>query len=63
MVVQCPTCYLMYSEMQKAINKSYGTEYDIGVVLYPQLLGLALGGDPAIDLALDLNGTQMDKLI
>ncbi|MCK5570716.1 MAG: CoB--CoM heterodisulfide reductase iron-sulfur subunit B family protein [Spirochaetes bacterium] len=63
MVVQCPTCYLMYSKTQKEINKRYGTEYDVGVVHYPQLLGLALGGEPATDLALDLNGTQLDKLL
>jgi len=52
MVLQCPTCYLMYSEMQKEIYRKYGTKYELGVILYPQLLGMALGGDPETDLAL-----------
>ena len=62
LVVQCPTCYLMYGTMQEEMNRKYGTQYRIGTLLYPQLLGLALGGDPDVDLALDLNETPLDHL-
>ncbi|MBN2246979.1 MAG: CoB--CoM heterodisulfide reductase iron-sulfur subunit B family protein [Candidatus Aminicenantes bacterium] len=55
LVVQCQTCYLMYSEQQKVINKKLEKKYNIPVILYPQLLGLALGADPKSDLGLDLN--------
>jgi len=63
LVVQCPTCYLMYGTMQDEVNKKYGTQYRIGTLLYPQLLGLALGADPETDLALDLNETSLDRLL
>ncbi len=63
LVVQCPTCYLMYGTMQEEVNKKYGTQYRIGTLLYPQLLGLALGADPNTDLALDLNETPLDRLL
>lgn len=63
LVVQCPTCYLMYATMQTEVNKKYGTQFRIGTLLYPQLLGLAMGGDPAADLALDLNAVPLDRLL
>jgi len=61
MVVQCQTCYLMYSDQQKAINEQFKKKYKIPVLLYPQLLGLALGGDPKNDLGLDLNAVSLDE--
>jgi heterodisulfide reductase subunit B len=63
LVVQCQTCYLMYCDQQQAINKQLKKRYDIPVLLYPQLLGMALGGDPKNDLALDLNAMPLDDLI
>jgi heterodisulfide reductase subunit B len=62
-VVQCQTCYLMYSDQQKVINEQFGKEYNVPVLLYPQLLGMALGGDPKTDLGLDLNAIPLDKLL
>lgn len=62
MVLQCPTCYLMYGEMQEEINKRFGEEYEehnVAVIFYPQLLGLALGGDPKSDLGFDLNAIPL----
>jgi len=33
------------------------------VLLYPQLLGLAIGADPVADLGLNLNTPSVDKLL
>jgi len=63
MVLQCQTCYLMYSGQQKEINKKYGKRYDFPIILYPQLLGLALGAEPKKDLAFDLNGISVNRIL
>jgi heterodisulfide reductase subunit B len=63
LVVQCQTCYLMYSDQQKVINKQFKKQYNMPVLLYPQLLGMALGGDPKDDLGLDLNAISLDDLL
>ena len=63
MVLQCQTCYLMYSDQQKEINEKYDKQYNLPVILYPQLLGLALGADPKEDLGLDLHTISTDKIL
>jgi len=63
MVLQCQTCYLMYSDQQKEINRQFKKQYNIPVLLYPQLLGLALGGDPKTALGFDLNAISLNKLL
>jgi heterodisulfide reductase subunit B len=63
MVVQCQTCYLMYSDQQKVINGQFGRQYNVPVLLYPQLLGMALGGDLKNDLGLDLNTISVNNLL
>ena len=63
MVVQCQTCYLMYSDQQKVISEQSRKQYNIPVLLYPQLLGIALGGDPKNDLGLGLNTISLDNLL
>jgi heterodisulfide reductase subunit B len=63
MVLQCQTCYLMYSDQQKEINETMGKKYNLPVLLYPQLLGLALGADPITDLGLDLHAISVEKLL
>ena len=50
MITVCPFCYLMYEQSQLAPNESY----DIPIVHYSQLLGLAMGIDFQ-DLALNEN--------
>lgn len=62
-VLQCQTCYLMYSDQQKEINEAYGKEYNLPVLLYPQLLGLALGADPVKDMGLNLHTVSVDKVL
>jgi len=63
MVLQCQTCYLMYSDRQKEINKKFGKQYNLPIILYPQLLGLALGADPVKNLGLNLHTVSVDKVL
>ena len=63
MVLQCQTCYLMYSDQQKEVNKEYDNQYNLPVILYPQLLGLALGADPVKDLALNLHNISPETIL
>jgi len=63
LVVQCQTCYLMYSTQQNVINRTLGKNYNIPVLLYPQLLGIAMGGDLIHNLAIHLNGISPDNLL
>ncbi len=63
MVLQCQSCYLMYSDQQKEINEKYGRQYNLPVILYPQLLGLALDADPIKDLGLNLHTISPDKIL
>jgi heterodisulfide reductase subunit B len=48
----CPSCHLQYDGNQGAAEKTYEEEFDVPVLHYPQLLGLALGIPPE-ELALD----------
>jgi len=63
LVLQCQSCYLMYGTQQKNLSEKFSEEYHIPVLLYPQLLGLALGGDPTTDLGFNLNVPSADKLL
>ena len=63
LVLQCQTCYLMYSDQQKEINGKYSKQYNLPVLLYPQLLGLALGADPVKDLGLNLHSISPEKIL
>jgi heterodisulfide reductase subunit B len=63
LVVQCQTCYLMYSDRQKEMDTQLKKPYNIPILLYSQLLGLALGGDPKNELGLDLNAIPLNHLL
>jgi heterodisulfide reductase subunit B len=62
MVVVCPFCGVLYDGCQRDIEKKYEKEFNIPVLYYPQLLGLALGLD-AKSLALDKNFVKTDALL
>ncbi|MBN1521748.1 MAG: CoB--CoM heterodisulfide reductase iron-sulfur subunit B family protein [Candidatus Aureabacteria bacterium] len=62
-VLQCQTCYLMYCGQQKEINERDSKHYHLPVLLYPQLLGLALGAHPTKDLGLDRHEIAVDKVL
>jgi len=63
MALQCQTCYLMYSDQQKEVNQKYDKEYNLPVILYPQLLGLALDADPVKNLGLNLHSISPEKIL
>ena len=46
LVLICPFCNIMYEANQKKIEKLSETEFNLPVVYYPQVLGLALGIPP-----------------
>ncbi len=59
----CPFCNVMYDEYQPTIAEKYETEYDIPVLFYPQLLGLAMGLDPKKELAIKKNRVRVKPLL
>lgn len=63
LIVQCQTCYLMYSDRQREIDERFGERPPVPVLLYPQLLGLAMGGHPKNDLGLDLHAVPVDGFL
>jgi len=45
----CPPCQQNVEMYQDAINKKFGTNFDIPVVFYSQLMAVAFGMDAALD--------------
>ena len=43
--VTCPLCQLNLDAYQKAINKKYGTHFQLPIVYFTQLMGVAFGLD------------------
>jgi len=62
LVVICPFCDIMYELQQRRIEKMYETRYNLPVVFYPQLLGLAMGLS-ADEVGLPLNRVKSRKLM
>ena len=58
----CPFCSIMYESNQKKIEKTYETEYNLPVLFYPQLLGLAMGMDPK-ELGLQMNRVKAKSIL
>jgi heterodisulfide reductase subunit B len=52
MVAACPLCEMNLEGYQPRVNKAYGTDFNIPVMYFTQLAGLALGVDPK-QLAID----------
>ncbi len=44
-VVTCPLCQMNLDAFQSAINKAYGTSFNLPIVYFTQLMGLAFGLD------------------
>lgn len=59
----CPLCQTNVEMYQDAINKKFGTTFNIPVVFYSQLMALAFGMDAKKDAALDQNIIKADKLM
>jgi heterodisulfide reductase subunit B len=62
LVVICPFCDIMYELQQRHIERLYETRYNLPVVFYPQLLGLAMGLS-ADEIGLRLNRVKSRKLM
>ena len=63
MTLICPFCSIMYDEYQPTVESTYETDYNIPVLYYPQLLGLAFGLDPKKDLAVRKNQVKVKPLL
>lgn len=58
----CPMCDVMYDRNQRAIERKLNTNFNLPVILYPQLLGLALGlGED--ELGLKMNRVSTAELL
>lgn len=62
MVLICPFCSVMYDDNQKKIEKKFEEKYNLPVLYYPQLLGLALGIDAKL-LGLRMNRVSTKALL
>lgn len=62
LVTVCPSCHVQFDIMQGEVSKVTGEKYDVPVLLYPQLLGIAIGLKPE-EVALHLNRTRPEKLM
>ncbi|GBE44370.1 succinate dehydrogenase/fumarate reductase iron-sulfur subunit [bacterium BMS3Bbin10] len=58
----CPLCQTNVEMYQDAINKKYGTNHQIPVVFYSQLMAVAFGMDAKKDAALHRNTIRSEKL-
>jgi heterodisulfide reductase subunit B len=62
LVTICPFCTIMYEDNQKKIETKYEVEYNLPVLYYPQVLGLAYGLDRKV-LGFRLNKVKADALL
>ncbi len=58
----CPLCQTNVEMYQDAINKKFGTYFNIPVVFYSQIMAVAFGMDAKKDAALDQNIIKATKL-
>ena len=58
----CPLCQTNVEMYQDAINKEFGTNFNIPVVFYSQLMAVAFGMDAKKDAGLQRNTIRSDKL-
>jgi heterodisulfide reductase subunit B len=61
-VCACPLCEMNLEGYQPRVNKAFGTSYDIPVMYFTQLAGLAFGV-PTRDLALDKQVVSCDRVV
>jgi heterodisulfide reductase subunit B len=62
MVLMCPLCGSMYDRNQRVIERRFNAAYNLPVLFYPQVLGLALGMPPK-ELGLDMNRVKTSDLL
>lgn len=62
LVVVCPFCSIMFDDNQRKIEQKFQEQYNLPVLYYPQLLGIALGID-AKALGLRMNRVSTKRLL
>jgi heterodisulfide reductase subunit B len=62
LVTTCPLCYLNLEAFQSTVNRKYKTKYNLPVLFFTQLIGLALGIDPKA-LGLDTAIVSAQKML
>jgi heterodisulfide reductase subunit B len=62
LVTICPFCSIMYEDNQKKIESKFNVKYELPVLYYPQVLGLALGIDQK-NLGFRLNKVKPTALL
>jgi len=62
LVTICPFCSIMYEDNQKKIESKFNVEYNLPVLYYPQVLGLALGVEPK-ELGFRLNKVKTNAML
>lgn len=62
LVVICPFCDVMYEANQRKIEQAFNTTYELPVVYFPQVLGLAFGLGRR-DLGFQFNTVKPDKIL
>ena len=60
-VTTCPLCQMNLEAYQRKINKAFGTDYEIPILFFTQVLGVALGIDEKT-LGIDRNFYPCEKL-
>ena len=58
----CPLCQTNVEMYRDAINEKYGTDFNIPVVFYSQLMAVAFGMDPEKDASLRRDTIRSKKL-
>lgn len=62
LVLMCPFCSVMYDDNQRKIEQKFQEKYNLPVLYYPQVLGLALGVEPKL-LGLQMNRVSTKSLL
>lgn len=63
MTMLCPLCYIQYEMGQLQLKKEpYNGNFNIPIMYYPELLGLAIGMDPK-DLGFSLHRVKVDPIL
>ena len=61
-VTTCPSCQISFDLLQPRIDKIYNEQYNLPILYYPQLLGLAMDMSPE-EVGLNLNRIEAETLL